>query len=77
MDKFEAKGDAPAALKKKRWLLDFANKEFGKRPIAQIRAPGILDALRKIESRGRTPPFEADLSTRGSSVASCAPACAE
>jgi integrase len=53
MDKFEAEGDAPTTLKKKRWLLDFANKEFGKRPIAEIKAPEILDALRKIEKRGR------------------------
>ena len=53
MDKFETEGDAPATLKKKQWLLDFANKEFGKRPIAEIKAPEILDALRKIEKRGR------------------------
>jgi integrase len=53
MDKFEAEGDAPATLKKKQWLLDFANKGFGKRPIAEIKAPEILDALRKIEKRGR------------------------
>lgn len=53
MDKFEAEGDAPATLKKKRWLLDFADVEFGKRPIAEIKAPEILDALRKIEKRGR------------------------
>jgi integrase len=53
MEKFEAQGDAPTTLKKKRWLLDFANKEFGKRPIAEIKAPEILDALRKIEKRGR------------------------
>jgi hypothetical protein len=33
--------------------LDFANKEFGKRPIAAIKAPEVLDALRKIEERGR------------------------
>ncbi|HEV7636960.1 MAG TPA: hypothetical protein VGO54_16160 [Bradyrhizobium sp.] len=33
MDKFEAEGDASATLKKERWLLDFANEEFGnKRP---------------------------------------------
>jgi integrase len=53
MEKFEAEGDAPTTLKKKRWLLDFANKEFGRRPIAEIKAPEILDALRKIEKRGR------------------------
>jgi len=49
---FEAERDAPTTLKKKQWLLDFANKEFGKRPIAEIKAPEILDALRKIEKRG-------------------------
>lgn len=53
MDKSEAEGDAPKTLEKKQWLLDFANKEFGKRPIAEIKAPEILDALRKIEKRGR------------------------
>jgi integrase len=53
MDKFKAEGDAPTTLKKKRWLLDFANKEFGKRPIAEIKAPEVLDALRKIEKRGQ------------------------
>jgi integrase len=46
-------GDAPATLKKKQWLLDFANKELGKRPIAELKAPEILDALRKIEKRGK------------------------
>jgi Arm DNA-binding domain len=45
MEKFEAEGDAPATLKKKRWLLDFANKEFGKRPIALMKEPEILDAI--------------------------------
>ena len=34
-------------------MLDFANKEFGKRPIAELKAPEILDALRKVEKRGR------------------------
>jgi integrase len=53
MEKFEAEGDAPTTLKKKQWLLDFANKEFGKRPVADLKAPEILDALRKIEKRGR------------------------
>jgi integrase len=53
MDKFEAEGDAPTTLKKKQWLLDFANEEFGKRPIAETKAPEILDALRKTEKRGK------------------------
>jgi integrase len=53
MEKFRAEGDAAATLKKKQWLLDFANAEFGNRPISEIKAPEILDALRKIEKRGR------------------------
>jgi integrase len=53
MEKFEKEGDARATLKKKRWLLEFAVAEFGSRPIAEIKAPEILDALRKIENRGR------------------------
>jgi integrase len=51
--KFKGEGDAPATLKKKQWLLDFATPEFGNRPIAEIKAPEILDVLRKIEKRGR------------------------
>lgn len=53
MVKFAAEKDAPATLKKKQWLLDFAIAEFGNRPVAEIKAPEILDALRKIEKRGR------------------------
>ena len=53
MAKFKAEGDAPATLKKKQWLLDFAIAEFGNRPVADIKAPEILEALRKIEKRGR------------------------
>jgi integrase len=53
LTKFEAEGDAPTTLKKKRWLLEFATAEFGNRPVADIKAPEILDSLRKIEKRGR------------------------
>lgn len=53
MEKFKAGGDAPTTLTKKQWLLDFANADFGSRPIAEIKAPEILEALRKIEKRGK------------------------
>jgi integrase len=53
MEKWKAEGDAPATLKKKKWLLDFLNAQLGDRPIAEIKAPELLDALRKIEKRGR------------------------
>src|SRR5258708_11974352 len=52
-DKWKAEGDAATTLKKKKWLLGFANAELGNRPIAEIKAPELLDALRKIEKRGR------------------------
>ena len=51
MDKFEAEGDVPKTLKKKQWLPDFANREFGKRPIAEIMAPEILDAIGDVAGR--------------------------
>jgi len=53
MVKFAAEKDAATTLKKKQWLLDFAITEFGNRPIAEVKAPEILEALRKIEKRGR------------------------
>ncbi|WP_396604544.1 tyrosine-type recombinase/integrase [Bradyrhizobium sp. YCK136] len=53
MEKFRAEGNAEATLKKKQWLLDFAIAELGKRPIAEIGAPEVLDVLRKIERRGK------------------------
>jgi integrase len=62
MEKFRAEGDAEATLKKKRWLLDFAIAALGKRPIAEIGAPEVLDVLRKIERRGK---HETATRTRG------------
>jgi len=53
MEKYRAEGNAEATLKKKQWLLDFAIDELGKRPIAEIGAPELLDVLRKIERRGK------------------------
>jgi hypothetical protein len=52
MVKFTAEKDAPATLEKKPWLIDFAITEFRNRPIAEIKAPEILEALRKIEKQG-------------------------
>jgi integrase len=53
LQKFEAEGDDPKTLKKKRWLLDFVKADLGDRPIAEIKAPELLEVLRKIERRGR------------------------
>ncbi|SNT53041.1 Integrase [Tardiphaga sp. OK246] len=51
--KFEAEGDDPKTIEKKKWLLGFINADLGDRPIAEIKASELLDVLRKIERRGR------------------------
>jgi integrase len=53
LEKFKAEGDDPKTLEKKKWLLSFINADLGDRPIAEIKAPELLDVLRKIERRGR------------------------
>jgi integrase len=51
--KFGAEGDDSKTIEKKKWLLGLLNGDIGDRPIAEIAAPELLDALRKIERRGR------------------------
>jgi integrase len=53
MAKFEAEGDDPKTIEKKKWLIGLVSGDIGNRPIAEIAAPELLDALRKIERRGR------------------------
>ena len=53
LEKFKAEGDDPKTLEKKKWLLGFIMTDLGDRPIAEIKAPELLDVLRKIERRGR------------------------
>jgi hypothetical protein len=53
LEKFKAEGDDPKTIEKKKWLLGFINADLGDRPIAEIKAPELLDVLRKIERRGR------------------------
>jgi len=53
LDKLRREGRAPATLKKSRWLLEPAKAAFGDRPIGEITAPELLQALRKFEVRGR------------------------
>ena len=45
--------------------MDFASNEFGKRPIDEIKAPEILDALRKIQD---SPELSAEATTNPESV---------
>jgi integrase len=53
LEKFKAEGDDPKTLEKKKWLLGFINADLGERAIAEIKAPELLEVLRKIERRGR------------------------
>jgi len=53
LEKFKIEGDDPKTLEKKKWLLGFVNGDLGDRPIAEIKAPELLEVLRKIERRGR------------------------
>jgi integrase len=51
--KHEAENRSTATLTKQRWLLEFAYALLGDRPIAEIEAPEILIALRRLEARKR------------------------
>jgi integrase len=50
--KAEREGRAETTLIKKRWLLGFARRHFGDRPITEITALEILVPLREVESEG-------------------------
>ncbi|WP_176056023.1 tyrosine-type recombinase/integrase [Brucella intermedia] len=51
--KFQREGRADATMIKKRWVLDFARPTLGNRPIAEITAAEVLEALRQVEADGR------------------------
>jgi integrase len=51
--RLEIEGRAPKTLQKMRWLLDLAYPLIGNRPIADLTAPELLEALRTVEARGR------------------------
>jgi integrase len=53
LQKFKAEKEDPKTLEKKKWLLGFISADLGSRPIAEIKAPELLEVLRKIERRGR------------------------
>ncbi len=52
VEKMEREGKAPVTLTKKKWLLDMAKADFGQKPIHEIKAPEILQALKKVEAKG-------------------------
>ncbi len=53
LEKAEKDGLSPVTLKKNRWLVKQIRPSLGKRPIADIGAPELLLALRKVETTGR------------------------
>jgi integrase len=53
IDKITKDGLAEVTLKKIRWLVSQILPAIGKRPIAEISAPELLMALRKLEAKGR------------------------
>ena len=52
LDKGIAEGRAPATQTKNAWLLAKAITDFGQYAISEIKAPLILDCLRKVEAKG-------------------------
>jgi hypothetical protein len=52
MAKLRKEGKAEVTLKKKKWVLDMANCDFGDRPITEISAADILATLRKVGVEG-------------------------
>lgn len=56
---------ADATLTKLKWLLAFAYSDLGDRQITEIRAPDVLNVLRKVEARGRYETARRLLSTIG------------
>lgn len=52
IQKMEREGKSPATIKKAHWFLDLLDKDIGKRPIAAITPHELLEALKRVESRG-------------------------
>lgn len=53
VSKVTREGLSESTLSKVRWLLDKACVSFGNRPIGDIKAPEILECLKKVETAGR------------------------
>ncbi len=52
MEKLRKEGKAETTLKKKQWLLDKANDDFGAMPIRQLTPALVLETVRKVEALG-------------------------
>ncbi|MGA1849399.1 tyrosine-type recombinase/integrase [Sphingobium yanoikuyae] len=61
IEKMEREGKAPATLKKMRWFRDELQPTIGHRPIAEISAHELLNALKRFERKGH---FESAIRAR-------------
>ncbi len=52
LGKLRREGRAEQTMRKITWLMDMANASIGDKPIREITAPMVLEALRVLESRG-------------------------
>lgn len=52
LDKLRREGRAEQTMRKLTWLMDMANASIGDKPIREITAPMVLEALRILEDRG-------------------------
>ena len=52
LDKQRKEGKSPATLSKTEYHLKLANREFGRKPIAEVTAPMVLRCLKKVEAKG-------------------------
>ena len=53
IEKMERENKAPATIKKARWLRNELHPSVGRRPVADITPHELLDALKRMERRGR------------------------
>lgn len=53
LDKLRREGRSESTLSKMKWMLDLADPVIGNRPITDIGPPELLEALRRVEARGR------------------------
>lgn len=52
IEKARKEGRAKSTMDKTEWLIGMATDAFGTRPITEVKAPMILDCLRKVEAKG-------------------------
>lgn len=53
LEKLRREGRSESTLSKIKWMLDLAEPVIGNRPINEISPPVLLEALRRVEARGR------------------------